>query len=343
MLKYFWRNHIADRLTEAVKARIGPNVAVEQNRALVEKLRALEARLAGMRQESPPSKMDLRQEWLRNFFIPNFEVYPTPNEPFMPDGTCGAKDFFHPEFSRICRLMDVTPAYHRKIWEWVFIVHHLQKQGVLKEGARGLGFGVGTEPLPSMFARIGALITATDAPAEIGLAAGWQNNDEFARSLDDLFKPGIVDRATFDAKVSYQPCDMTAINGSLKNYDFCWSSCCFEHLGSLRAGLDFVRNTVEQTLRIGGVACHTTEFNLSSNTETSTSGPTVIYRRCDIEAFVQEMRDRGHQVDEFRIAPASHSLDSYVDTPPYIQNPHLKLRLMDYTTTSAGLIIRRGV
>jgi hypothetical protein len=115
-----------------------------------------------------------------------------------------------------------------------------------------------------------------------------------------------------------------------------------EYLGNLPNGLDFIRNSVERTLRVGGVACHTTELNLSSNTDTITSGGTVIYRRCDLEDFVIEMRERGHKVGELRIASDSHSLDFYVDTPPYVHNPHLKLRLMDYTTTSVGLVIVRG-
>jgi hypothetical protein len=113
-------------------------------------------------------------------------------------------------------------------------------------------------------------------------------------------------------------------------------------LGSLQAGMDFVINSVEKTLKIGGIACHTTEFNLSSNDATIESGPTVVYRKRDMEALVQELRARGHEVDEFRIAPDAHPLDFYVDVPPHWKGPHLRLRLMEHTVTSAGLVIRRG-
>jgi hypothetical protein len=65
-------------------------------------------------------------------------------------------------------------------------------------------------------------------------------------------------------------------------YDFLWSSCALEHLGSLDAGLDFVVNAMD-LLKPGGTAIHTTEFNLSSDDETLTSGPCVIYRRRDID------------------------------------------------------------
>ena len=343
MLKYLWRNYIAERLTESVKARMLDAGADAQKAVLEEQVRLLEVRLATLEFGEPRSKTDLDSAWLRNFFIPSFDVHPRlANSQFMEDSTCAAKDFFHPEFTHICAMLDIEPIFHRKIWEWVFIAHQLDRHQMLQEGRRGLGFGVGTEPLSSLFAHRGASITATDAPDEIGLKEGWQNTQEFARSLDDLYKPGILRRDQFNARVTYRPCDMTAIDNALRAYDFCWSSCCLEHLGSLRAGLDFIRNSVEHTLRVGGVACHTTELNVSSNTDTVTSGGTVIYRRCDLEAFVQEMRDRGHRVEELRISSDSHVLDFYVDTPPYAHNPHLKLQLMSYTATSVGLVIVRG-
>ena len=152
---------------------------------------------------------------------------------------------------------------------------------------------------------------------------------------------GTLDRATFEGRVRWQICDMRDIDPALIEYDFCWSSCCFEHLGDLRAGMDFVIASVEKTLRIGGVAVHTTEFNLSSNTDTVDQGPTVIYRRQDIEHLIAELRGRGHEVDDFRLAPDSLAIDGFVDTPPYA-GPHLKLQLGQYAATSVGLVIRRG-
>jgi len=213
---------------------------------------------------------------------------------------------------------------------------------MITPGRRGLGFGVGTEPLPAVFAKLGVQVMATDAPSEIAHAAGWQKTEEFAASLNDLYKPEIIGRERFDAQVAFRTCDMTAIAPEFSGYDFCWSSCCLEHLGSLRAGLDFIRDSVEKVLRVGGVACHTTEFNLSSDERTVEDGGCVLYRRRDIEAFIVEMRERGHHVADLRIAPDTHAADWYVDVPPYRQDPHLKLELLGYTTTSAGLVITRG-
>jgi hypothetical protein len=136
---------------------------------------------------------------------------------------------------------------------------------------------------------------------------------------------------------------MRNIPTDLNGFDFHWSSCCFEHLGSLSAGMDFVVNAVENTLRPGGVAVHTTEFNLTTNEQTLETGPTVIYRRRDIEELVGRLRDRGHIVEEFSVAPPSHHWDFHVDTPPYTSKVHLKLLFEQYVTTSAGIVVQRGI
>ena len=135
---------------------------------------------------------------------------------------------------------------------------------------------------------------------------------------------------------------MMRIPDALADYDFCWSSCALEHLGSLNAGMDFIVESVEKTLRVGGVACHTTELNLSSDSATLEEGGTVLYRKKDLLSLIDRLERRGHTVEPFSIAPDTHVLDSFVDTPPYEQSPHLKLQLMGYVSTSVGLTIRRG-
>jgi hypothetical protein len=287
-------------------------------------------------------KLNATRPWRRGLFVASPEVYlSSPEAPFMRYSSCSAADFMHPRFAQISSLIGLPPHFHRKFWEWVFVVHHLTTSGVVAAGRRGLVFGVGQELLPAIFAEMGAFITATDAPAEIGIGSGWQSSGEFATELAAL-PCGRMDRREFEKRVEWQECDMNAISPSFTDYDFCWSSCCLEHLGNLRLGLEFIKNSVEKTLKIGGVAVHTTELNLSSNRETLSEGPTVLYRRRDLEEFVFEMRGRGHQVSEFIIAPDSFAVDSYVDTPPFIVDaPHLKLELAGYTSTSAGLVITR--
>ena len=277
-----------------------------------------------------------------HFYVPSASLQPTSSESFMQHSTCSAADVLHQRYAEICAMLKHPCDWHRKLWEWVFIVHHLIEAGVVGPGSRGLVFGVGTERLPALFASLGAAIVATDAPGDVGAAQGWIETGQHVGSLDRIRYPEIVDGAVFDANVSYATCDMRDISPELTGFDFNWSSCCFEHLGDLGAGMDFVVNAVEKTLRPGGIAVHTTEFNLSSNDQTVAEGATVIYRQRDIEELIARLRDRGHSVKEFLVAPASHHWDFHVDTPPYTSKVHLKLLLERYVTTSAGIVVQRG-
>ena len=274
--------------------------------------------------------------------LPNLDVYRSaPDAPFMRYSTCNAEDFLHPEFRRLADLILHPIFYHRKLWEFVFILHHAFRLGLLGEGKRALGFGVGTEPLPAAFAAAGTDVTASDAPADLGVERGWTESNQLALGLASL-PSGSLDRAAFEQKVQFEPCDMNAISPYLQDYDLCWSSCAYEHLGSIEKGLDFVINSVEKTLKVGGVAIHTTEFNLSSNVETVDNSWTVLFRRSDFDRLSDILRDRGHEVDAFVVAPNATPVDQFVDVPPYSSEPHLKLLLENFTTTSAGIIVRRG-
>ena len=79
---------------------------------------------------------------------------------------CRAEHFLLPLFSYWCRELAVFPAMHRKLWELVFISQTLQELGKLEPGGRGLGFGVGREPLSSYFAKRGVAGTSKRYPPE---------------------------------------------------------------------------------------------------------------------------------------------------------------------------------
>lgn len=297
---------------------------------IAQELDLIRARLSALEQGGP--------------FLPSLEEPTRSAEaPFMEHSNCLSEDFQHPRYFQLCKLIEQRPVWHRKQWEYIFILHHLDRAGVLTPGNRGVGFGVGVEPLPSAFARLGAQVLGTDAPQEIGESAGWAAGNEHSNKLSDMKMPWI-NETVFKAAISYQPCDMNNIDPTIEGFDFTWSSCCFEHLGNLQKGLDFVLNSVEQCLKIGGVAVHTTELNMSSDTETvDESSETVLYRKSDLESFAYELRTRGHEVQPFAVGPAAHALDFHVDLPPYKLNPHLRLKLAGFVTTSAGLVIRRGI
>jgi hypothetical protein len=76
---------------------------------------------------------------------------------------------------------------------------------------RGLGFGVGTEKLPSLFASLGPRITATDAP----VGQNWDCTSDASDHKSRLFDPDIIDRESFDDRVSFEYCDMNDIPSHL--------------------------------------------------------------------------------------------------------------------------------
>lgn len=253
---------------------------------------------------------------------------------------CTYDQFEEADYARHCATFGSTPGTHRKQWEFCFILAAIERAGLLRPGVRALGFGTGREPLPSVFARHGMRVTATDAPIEVDRAQGWAEGNQHSSGLGDLHDPALVDRATFLAHATWRAVDMNAIPDDLRGYDLCWSACALEHLGSIARGLDFIVNSVA-CLRPGGYAVHTTEFNLSSDTETLDVPGLCLFRRRDIEAVANRLARAGHEVWPLNFHPGDAEIDAIVDTPPYAL-PHLKLEVADWVTTSFGLVVRRG-
>lgn len=229
---------------------------------------------------------------------------------------------------------------HRKLWEWAFIAQALHERGFLTPGKRGLGFAVGQEPLPSLFARYGCDILATDLATEEADRKNWVETNQHAAELKDLNKAKICPEDLFTEKVSFRFVDMNNIDEDLRDFDFLWSSCSIEHLGTLAHGEQFIYNAMD-CLRPGGLAIHTTEFNISSNQDTIDDGPEVIYRQKDFEKIAHKLRSQGHKI-ELDFSLGQDPLDLQVDALPYKQDVHLRLKIGAYICTSFGLIIEKG-
>jgi len=234
---------------------------------------------------------------------------------------------------------------HRKMWEWLFIIEALHERGMLAPGRRGLGFGVGQEPLVAFFAAEGCDLVATDQPHELAVSSGWTESSlEWAGGLERIPTHGLVSDAELAQRVVYRDVDMNHIPVDLRGFDFAWSSCALEHLGTLAAGADFVLAQME-CLRPGGVAVHTTEYLLSSGGGSSPSstveeGGTVFYRRSDIGALVDRLQRAGHSIDmDYTLGTTPDDL--HVDVPPYT-DVHLRTQLGEYVTTSVALIVSKG-
>lgn len=254
---------------------------------------------------------------------------------------CNQASFEDPVFLYWVRRLGHLPSYHRKQWEFAFICQALFERGMLGEGRRGLGFGVGEEPLSALFASMGCTITGTDLALEAQVDTGWTGTDQHAAGKDALRHPSICDDALFDQRVDFRPADMNAISEDLTGYDFCWSACALEHLGDIPKGLAFIENSLN-TLKPGGWAVHTTEYNLSFEDQTMDSGLTVLFRKKDFDALTARLAAQGHYVAAFDWTRGDMPLDRYVDLPPYRNEPHLRLLFDGYETTSIGMIVRKA-
>lgn len=258
-------------------------------------------------------------------------------------------DRFGESFSQVFRMvweaMDFTdgqPRYrHRKMWEWCAIAQVLYERKMLKAGRRGCGFAVGHEPLPSLFAAMGADILATDLASTVD--NGWAEHGQQSNSADHVYWPHLVTAEDFHRRVQFQAADMRTLAGIPdQTFDFMWSSCSLEHLGSLEAGMDFVEKATD-LLRPGGVGVHTTEFNVSSHTKTLETGGSVIYRPSDLEALSKRLLDRKARLRHLVFDVGQTTFDQEADTPPYYVSgrQHIKLMIDEFAATSILLVVEK--
>lgn len=251
------------------------------------------------------------------------------------------------------RELGVPLVYHRKLWELAYVLQAIYEEGHLGTGMRGLGFGCGQEPLPSYFMKHGVAVTVTDLPAAEARERGWSDTNQHAAGLEQAFHPHLIDRAAFDRLVDLRFVDMNAIPDDLTGYDFCWSVCAFEHLGSIAHGLRFVEESLK-TLRAGGLAVHTTEYNVNPDGPTVDNWPTVMFQRRHFEELAAKLSAQGHEVAPFDFDLGDRPMDRFIDLPPWSHDlkpamndwlgpaPHLKVANDGFVTTCFGLKIRKA-
>jgi SAM-dependent methyltransferase len=252
---------------------------------------------------------------------------------------CTAAQMLEPGYTDWSRRFGEVPRFHRKQWEWCYIARVLEHAGMLQPGRHGLGMGVGVEPLVSLFASLGPHILATDLEPDDAAGKGWVETNQHAVGKSALNQRDICPPDVFEANVDFRFADMNAIPQDIGTFDFVWSSCAFEHLGSIKAGRDFIMNAA-RLLKPGGISVHTTEFNCSSNDQTLDHSDTVLFRRRDFEAMARDLMADGFEV-ALNFDMGDQPIDRHIDQPPYCLDNHLKLQLSQWVTTSFGLVARR--
>lgn len=249
---------------------------------------------------------------------------------------CTADQFTESHYLRLSREITQEPRFHRKQWEYIYILRALEQFGLLRPGATGIGFGCGKEPIAAVMAKNGLTITVTDIPPLQSSDSHWGS-----QSVMDLFYGGICSEDRFREQVSFRAVNMNDIPDDLGKYDFAWSCCALEHLGSLQAGMDFIVNSAN-CLKPGGLAIHTTEFNVSSDFDTLESPGLSLYRRLDFVELQNRLCELGYSTLPMNFYTGNLPEDKYVDLPPYEQKIHLKLQIEKYVLTSFGLVIRKN-
>lgn len=267
----------------------------------------------------------------------------------LPSMLCLSQDWTSAWLPYWANRIGMQPAYHRKLWEFAYIMQVLSEAGVMRAGTRGLGFGCGKEPLASLLVHAGCEIVATDLAAVDSRARGWSAGEQHADSLKSVWMPALCSHEEAETRLRFRPVDMNAVPADLYGkFDFCWSSCALEHLGSIERGLDFIRASA-RCLRPSGIGVHTTELKLDRG-PTLETGATVLFQLQHFEELSRRLADDGVEMRPVSLRQGDPFMDGYVDVPPYpdpttvgstLSVLHLRLLIGAHRSTSIGIIMRR--
>ena len=258
-------------------------------------------------------------------------------------------------FAYWCAELKIPVVYHRKTWEYCYLLQTLHDAGMLQAGRRGLGFACGREPIASYLAGKGVSVLATDLLPDQRKRTRWEESGQHAGGIEQIRHPHLVAKEDFDRQVQFRFVDMNDIPATLSGFDFCWSICALEHLGSIANGLRFIENSLA-VVRGGGIAVHTTEYNLDNDGPTADNCATVLFQRRHFEAIADKLQSQGHLVAPLCFEAGTGPMDNFVDLPPYDWHPlygrhhplppepspaHLKLSIGGFACTCFGITIRK--
>lgn len=267
-----------------------------------------------------------------------FKVPPTLSNP--QSQLCTSNQFYEKDYDFWIKKLNSAKRFSRKQWEFIYIAQILNLKNKLKPGCKGIGFGCGKEPLPGLFSEFGVKVIASDLSVKESKNLGWARTEQHASKIEDLYKTSSFKLNFEDFKnyVGFEEINMNKIpEKHFDKYDFVWSSCSLEHLGSIDHGINFIINSLK-CLKEGGVSVHTTEFNLSSLERTLNETDCCIFRLKDLEKLKNKLPN-GYEFLPLNLNTGSNRIDSYVDHPPFNINPHLKVKIREFNSTSIGISI----
>lgn len=227
-----------------------------------------------------------------------------------------------------------------KFWQNAVMCQILSERNKLRPDNKGVGFGVGQERLPAVFAKHHVRVLATDQDFEKPEARHWEER-ELAKGLGSLNTLGICEPEIFNEMVEFLSVDMNDIPHDLYNkFDFLWSNCSLGHLGYITNGLEFIRNSAK-CLKPGGVAVHTTELNILSDIDTLRAGNTVIFRLRDIYELFKTLTAEGYRCSPLRFDLGNSNSDFRLGLRPQFGTDYTKIQVGGYLATQVVLIITK--
>ena len=234
-----------------------------------------------------------------------------------------------------CAALKERPRYHRRIWESAYVLQALFEADAVLPGAKVLALGPVDGSVISHLARndVNSTVVATAAPPR---------------------REDLADPHTFAHKVVHRSLDEDGLAG-LEGFDACWSIGNIGGHGSIRAGMDFLLETMK-TLKPGGLAVHVFDFNFANDEQTLDNWPSVLLQRRHIETLAEELEAAGYAPRKLDFHMGHQPLDRFVDMPPFNldrtesfetlwrdgwQGAHLKVSVDGFPVTSFGLICTR--
>jgi hypothetical protein len=254
----------------------------------------------------------------------------------LDSAACKQADLHTDWFRYWCDQLKLAPLFHRKLWEYAFILQCLHDRNMLVPGRSGVGFGCGEEPLASFLASKGVSARVTDLSPDQVSGKGWVETGQYTSTLAAAYHPNLVSKSDFDAKVKHCFVDMNHIPPDLGEFDFAWSICAMEHIGSFANGLNFVENSLKH-VKSGGLAIHTTEFSYMRDDVTIESPDLVLFLKSHFEQLFHRLRAKGYEVGTPSYDAGNWPLDMHIDLPPYSykeNGPWMNDSLRDYQDAS---------
>lgn len=253
---------------------------------------------------------------------------------------CTPAQFKEVSYARWAEEMQQPALVDRRQWSEVFILQALERYGMLRPGARGLGFGVRPWSGPAIMAARGCTVTVTSWNAGEG-PVGKPSAADLNGLLEALRFPSICADDIFDRQIEAQALDMNRLGNRFTGFDFAWSDGALEHLGSIEAAQMFVRETLGM-LTLGGMAVHTTLLNIGSVMDTVDNASTVLFRRQDIERIAVDLVSRGHYVAQLNFDIGDPPIEPESGAALAPKDPELAAALDELGAVPFGLIVRRG-